>query len=111
MDDAEIDAICERIVNMPAKDQVAFLLGMLEKVSDERDRLRAVANDATIDATALVAERADLEDEVDRLRAVVDAARELRRLTGRGHGPINEPHEVLFSAVDALDGSAEVTDG
>jgi hypothetical protein len=41
MDDVEIDAICERIVNMPAKDKVAFLLGMLEKVTDEGDRQRA----------------------------------------------------------------------
>lgn len=53
--------------------------------------------------------------ELDRLRAVVDAARELRRLADdatewRGYGLVNRVHDALFVAVDALDAGPDVGD-
>lgn len=90
----------------------------MQDVVAERDRLRTIADDATIDATALVAERADLEDEVDRLQAVVDAARMVLTVidsttAGRILAGVEGGDEITLLRVrlDRLDASAEANDG
>lgn len=57
MDDVEIAALTERVLSLPPAEQMGFVLGMLEKVSDERDGWKATVTRMMEDEEALIAER------------------------------------------------------
>jgi hypothetical protein len=85
MTEEEAHVIVEAVAALPTGKQVAFVLGMLEKVQEERDRLRAelrrqalqtISDEDQYDENYRI--RLAAEAERDRLRAVV---RELQECT------------------------------
>jgi hypothetical protein len=81
-DEAEIEAIANRIAELPAERKVDVLLGMLGKVADERDLLQdevgMYRNQAMPEAAAVLGglsrELSEVTEERDRLQAIVDVA-------------------------------------
>src|SRR4051794_31760624 len=81
MTEEEAHVIVEAVAALPTGKQVAFVLGMLEKVQEERDRLRAelrrqalqtISDEDQYDENYRI--RLAAEAGRDRLRAVVDVA-------------------------------------
>jgi hypothetical protein len=70
----DVDALADRVASLPPAKQIDVLLGMLEKVGDERDRLRAeldTANAELEDANRFERDARQVEAERDRLRRLL----------------------------------------
>jgi hypothetical protein len=104
------DAILARLAHLDPP-----LLVVRADALDERDRLRAIvdANDGPVAKT--MEYLGQVEAERNRLRVVVDAALAFRRVDFSERTwslkELVNAQRALFAALDALDGSAEATDG
>lgn len=109
-EDDDVDAMAYLVANLPPKNQVDVLLGMVEKVCEERDGWRRENDRHRHLYIEAVKERDELRGAIaerDRLRAVVDAAREWRRWDApkldRSAEHQERRHSANLALVTALD--------
>lgn len=102
MDETEIAALTERVLSLPPAEQMGFVLGMLEKVSDERDGWKATVTRMMEDEEALIAERDRRLAELAHARTSAVVANDAADAAAEAVGAMAEKLTALLAERDRL---------
>lgn len=102
MDETEIAALTERVLSLSPAEQMGFMLGMLEKVSDERDGWKATVTRMMEDEEALIAERDRRLAELAHARTSAVVANDAADAAAEAVGAMAEKLTALLAERDRL---------